>query len=354
MPDEPLDFKLILIGPELTGHRRGPTSAMQPTTKPPEPDTRLRRLPAQPGDVPAGYVWVGPEEGYMPYVGVRPQPGDLIAIVGNGARGYVTSPMAGEAMRWPTFVQGCRCTCPGTAGIVVYSTTCRSVVNLIALDATTGNVLQFFGMNELGGIGGNFNGRFQVIAAALDPTAPYDLYVMDDRRFWNQRQLDSHLSPHRGYFTLVRFALSGGQYVAAEYVDLLDPGSVGFTENDPPALETNFLSVVAGVPLVTLENAPARYLSISGGVATTHALAQGGGDVALGLRGPIVTVPQRPGRSSRRYVVGTNGTDFTLIEFSNEDVVTRTLTLSDLSFPYHPIGFCNRLLILNGSVSENA
>lgn len=351
---DPIDVKVTVLLPGLPALSDADAKIgvlMPPVAKPP-PLVRQKRLPAQPTDVPAGHVWAGTGDGLIPYTGIRPLPGDLIAIVGRPGRRYVTSPLAHEPMRWPTFIQGCRCRCAADVGIVLFSTTCQSTVNLIGLDLATGAVLQFFGMNELGAFGGIFNTAYQVVPVAIDPESPFDLWAVDDRRFWSTRRLDTQPTAVRGYFTLVRYALSGGEYAPIAYLDLVDPGRVGFVENDPPAMETNFLAVIDGLPLITMQNAPARYLSVSGTTITTRTLTQDGVDYSRGLRGPIVTVPDRPASARRRYVIGTDGTDFELIEFDTDDAVTRVLPLPDVLYPFHPIGYCNRILVLNGSVDE--
>lgn len=350
-----LDVILPQFGP-VSG-RRADVGALVPDVPAQPPPIRQKQLPAQPTDVPPGMVWAGPEDGLVPYSGTKPRPGDLIAIVGGTARRFVTSGMAGEAMRWPTFSGGCRCQCPGNAGLVVYSSSCRDTANLIALDAVTGDVLQFFGMNELGTIGGlvNINGftSFQSVAVAIDPVSPYDLWAVDDRRFWLTRRLDSAPTAVRGYFTLVRYEITAGQYVATDYVDLDDPGTTGGTPNDPPAFGTNFLSVLNGLPVISLQNSPARYLSASGGVITEHSLLLDGSPYDRGLRGNIATVTQAPARASRHYVMGTDGSGFEVIEFNDNDEVTRVLPITGMDFPFHLAAFCNRLLVLNASIDES-
>lgn len=346
------DVKVTILVPEVRS-RRAPTSGLQPPQPEAPQDARLRQMPAQPEDVPPGYVWLGPDDGMVPYNGVKPQAGDLVAVIGGTTRRYATSPMAGEALRWPTFNGGCRCKCAAAlpTGTAFYSTVVGDVSNLLALDVATGTPLQFFGANELGQDRGTTTGR--VTPIAVDRAAPYDLYVLDDRRSWSTRQTDAALTIVRGYFTLVRYAVSAGQYAPVEYTDLSDPGLTGIVENDPPVPYINALSVLEGVPLISLQKAPARYLSVSGGVVTTHTLLRLGSPYASGLRSGIVTGLASPARLGARYAVATaDDVNYELLEFGSTDVIRRITRLpANFSHPWHLVAFCNRLLILNGAIA---
>src|SRR6266498_1029710 len=111
MADELIHIHVSVVPPDLSQSPKSKTRALTPPIAPPPPESRFTRLPAQPDDVPQGHVWAGVNYGFIVYSGTKPQAGDLIAIVGNTARQYVTSTLAGEAQHWPTFNGGCRCQC---------------------------------------------------------------------------------------------------------------------------------------------------------------------------------------------------------------------------------------------------
>lgn len=315
----------------------------------PELWARDRLVPAQPTDTPPEKLFVGSDIGYIDYMGVKPQPGDLVAIVGqHGQRAaFLQSPL--HAMHTPTFSGGCLCRCPASGGIAFYmQSSCRNSV-ILALDATTGAVLQVFGLGDL------WYGR----GIAVDNNTPFNLYVLDDRRILHKPILTTALTPTRGYFTVVTFSISSGQYHATTYTDMADPlpppaSPAGFPgigietqDQDPPGFTRQSLSIIQGVLHLTMYKAPARFLTMSGGVFTTVSLTSGGSPVNLGLRGQIVTISDQPANKLNRYCIATDGTNYFVLQFNEAGVVTAQLSIDAEPQPAQLATVCNQMLILS-------
>lgn len=353
MANEPIDVRVTILLPDAPRARRGSTRALTPEVRRLEPDPRGRRLPAQPPGVPAGQVWAGPDDGLVPYSGVKPRPGDLIFVHGGVAQRYVTSPLAAQPLRWPTFVAGCRCRCLAATGTAFLLSYIRSTPVVLALEVGTNTVTT----RALFGTTDSWLGR----AIAVDTASPFDLYVLDDLRYLHTPANIGDTTT-RAYFDVVRFRLTGGAYALLDRVALVDPSPTTITtsfseplmtdpasDTDPPSFRTNCLSVVEGVPLVSLHKAPARYVAIEAGVPVTHTLTLNGSPYAKGLRGNIVTVPDRPARRTDRLVLACDAgnVNFVLLRFNTSDEILEVLDLGAFSAPRALSPTCNQVLALN-------
>lgn len=321
---------------------------------------RHRILPAQPSGTPSGAVYCGIDLSFLPYDGPQPQPGDVVIVMEERGRKFVRSQQAVNthvpALTSPTFSPGCRCKCLGITGLSFYLTAVRSVTHVLAVDAASGNLSQLIGRNELGY--GVSNASTNAAALAVDSAAPHDLYVLDDRRGFETFRTDASPTAKRGYFGVARFIVSGGQYQFASYTPLLDPYTPGphdpinpTTEPDPPAIPGNCLGIPDGIPLITMQKAPARYLAVAAGVVTSHTLNSSIANLALW--GNIVRITDLPAKKARRYCIGLDGTDHYLLEFDpTTDTVSRffTLTPNAGAVPKQLAVACNRLLILYGTL----
>lgn len=370
MPDK-IEVKVVIVLPDLP-QRRGPdTRVLTPPVPAPEPDVRLTRLPVQPDDTPSGYVWAGANFGLVPYSGVKPQPGDLIAVVGNRAQRYVTSPLATEAQRWPTFNGGCKCVCPDPAGTAAVLSQVAGVAQVLLIDAMTADLRQIVGAAELGfqAITGAAGGP----AIAFDTVEPWDLYVLDDLRIYQHWVTDQQTTRGRAYFRLTRWRATAGQYAVLDRYDITDPYAPSLSdpiqpldEPLPPAVHAggSCLAVHDGVVTITIANSPARYLRVTGmATQTTVTLMRPNIPYARALRGNLVQVIQKPGRGAERFVLARQGagetTQFELLRVSAQDVVTGVVALGtfdlSVSTPVAPIqvaAACNQLLVLVGQVSQ--
>lgn len=359
MGEVDVKVQITVIPPATPAGRGGRSRVLLPTAPEQPPLVRQRRLPAQPAEVPPGYVWVGADDGLVPYSGVKPRPGDLIGIVGSGTRRFVMSPLAKEPLRWPTFPQGCRCRCPARAGTAFFLSKAGLVANLLAIDADTGDLLQVFGMADLGFFSQILAGMGPSIAC--DDANPFDLYVLDDLRTHATWRTDAEPLNARRYFVLVHYTFTGGQYEPSSRYDLIDPYVRG-SESDPltllpaqepnsPAVPGNCLSVMDGVAHITLRDAPPRYLSIEDDAETEHALT-GDVDSGMALLGNIVRVHDKPGRAAERYVLATDvdTNEFELWRFNASDVVTKRVALGSYVglAPVQLAVSCNQIYVLIG------
>ena len=319
---------------------------------------KTRLVPAQPTDTISGAIWLGADLGYVEFSGVTPRAGDLVLILGQPGRRLcmLNSPL--EPMRTPTFSSGCVCRCPPEGGVVFYLAYPGRVANALVLDASTGALLQVVGQQELG-YGVSLIGTYDA-AIAVDPVAPNNLYILDDRRGFATRRSDSNPTSRRGYFGLATYVISAGHYVFSSFTQLTDPYPAPgphdplnpAVESDPPAIPTNCLGVVNGIPLITMKNAPARYLAVSGATVTTHTLTSGGVNSSLQLRGNIVTVKDSPAQKSNYYCIAFDGANYMLVQFASAtDTITKTINLPYIA-PAIPVALasvCNRLIVLNSS-----
>ncbi len=219
----------------------------------------------------------------------------------------------------------------------------------MAVDVSTSALVQLFGLGDL------WLGR----GIAVDNVAPFNLYVLDDRRILDKNVTVANPTPTRGYFTVVTFTVVGGQYVATAYADMSDPFptpaspsdfppiGIESQDTDPPNFTHQGLSVIGGVPHLTMHNAPARYLTLAGGVFTTHNLTLGGVNLNLGLRGQIVTIPNQPANKNNRYAIATDGSAYFLLQFTASGVVTKQVAIDANPTPAQLATICNRLLLLS-------
>jgi hypothetical protein len=324
------------------------------TPRPPDSQqVRHRVLPSQPAGLQPGEVFCGFDLGFLPYTGPQPQAGDLVIIMEDRGRRLVQSQASVNtfvpALTSPTFNFGCSCKCPGGSGMAFYMQSVARNTAIMAINVMTGGLAQVFGFGDL------WYGR----GIAVDNTTPYPLYVLDDRRILTKPILTTALTPTRGYFTLVSFAVSAGQYAVSGYHDLADPlpppastagfPGIGFEtqDQDPPNFTRQGLSVIGGIPHLTLYNAPARFLTLTGGVFNATSLTVNGAPLAMGLRGQIVTIPDQPAKKSNRYCLATDGAAFQLLQFTRDGAVTARLTLDGEPQPAQLATVCNHLLALS-------
>lgn len=317
------------------------------------PQVRHRVLPAQPVGTPVDVVYCGMDLGNITYDGPKPQPNDIVIIFEERGRKLVRSQQAVNThvptITAPTFNFGCSCKCPSGSGIAFYMQSAARNSAILAFNVQTGALMQLFGLGDL------WYGR----GIAVDNASPYDLYVLDDRRVLKKLISETNPLPTRGYFTLVKFGVSGGQYVASTYVDLTDPFPTPSTisgfpgiglesqDQDPPNFTRQGLSVIGGLPHLTLYKSPARYLTFSGSTITTVGLTQNGSAVNLGLRGQIVMIPDRPGKKTNRYCLATDGTAYSLLQFDSSGAVSATFALDAEPQPAQLASVCNQLLVLS-------
>lgn len=351
------DVKISIIPPSLSPERK--TRALTPSPEPPPPDSRLTRLPAQPDDVPQGYVFAGSNFGHVPYSGTKPQAGDLIAVVGNTARQYVTSPLAGESQRWPTFLGGCSCKCPSPLGTVAVLEQVAGVAQVLLIDALTTDLHQIVGAAELG-----FQGVIGVPggpAIAFDTATPYDLYALDDLRTYQAWVTDQQPVQQQSYFRLNRWRVASGQYVFLDRYNLAAPVAL-----DPLAVQAggSCLAVHDHVVTITLLQSPARYLHVIDMTSQEMiTLTRNGVPYTRALRGNFVQVIQKPGKTADRYVLARQGagaaTQFELLRVNAQHVVTGVVQLGTFNLsgttpvaPVQVVVACNQLLVLTGQVSQ--
>ena len=323
----------------------------------PETMVSHRILPAQPANLPPGRIFAGVDLGLVEFDGPRPQPGDLVVILKEGGTTLCRSEQTVKGFTMPTFSSPCSCRCPANNGVAFYLAYDSVAAYVLAIDATTGTLLQVIAQNELGY--GASLATSQAASLAVDNTAPYHLYVLDDRRGLATPQTDSSPTVRRGYMGIATYTVVSGQYQFNRYDGITDPYVPGphdpinpSVEPDPPGVPLNCLSVVAGVPLVTMAKAPARYLSLTGGTFTTHTLTQNGSPSSLRLVGNIITVPDQPANKNNRYVLATDGSSYSLLQFNTSDAITKTVALTSTSpaVPKQLGSVCNRLLVLNASL----
>ncbi len=313
------------------------------------PQATHRLLPAQPANLPPGRVFAGIDIGLVEFYGPQPQPGDLVVILKDGANTFCKSEQAVKGLTAPTFNSSCLCQCPANVGLAFYMQSAARNSVVMAIDAATGALVQLFGLGDL------WLGR----GIAVDNATPYNLYVLDDRRILDKNVTVANPTPTRGYFTVVTFAIVAGQYGATAYADMSDPFPTPASVSDFPPIGNesqdqdapNFthqgLSVIGGTLHLTMHNPPARYLTMGGGVFTTHNLTLGAVPLNLGLRGQIVTVPNQPANKSNRYAIATDGASCSLLQFTASGVVTKQTALDASPAPAQLAAICNRLLLLS-------
>lgn len=326
---------------------------------------RGRKLPSQPAGVAAGKVYVGSDIGEIDYQGDRPKPGDLVMIIGDRARKITESGAAVPSMRAPTFEEGCRCKCRSVSGQVFWSNPISNTPMILILD-DDGTLRQVIKSPEV----------FKIAGLAVDGDTPYNLYVMDDRTLLTNQITDAtpdSQTPGKSTYCLHTFVLTAGQYVWSSLVEMADPGlpsspfffdeRIWVTDNnangdleDPPATwPANCMNVISGLLYITKSIAPARYLTWNGAAFTTHNLTQGGVNLDKGLRGMIVKGLDQPGKSALFYVLDWHGRDrfsedgsgYEIVQFTQDDVVTRRLQTTGLASPTQLMIVCNRIVALN-------
>lgn len=321
--------------------------------------TRQVFVPSQPANTPSDQVYLGAGVGFAAYVGEKPQAGDLATVQGVGTgRPVASTGQRVPAMRVPTLGGvRCRCKCPSAAGVAFYLAFAKQTGVVHAIDAVDSTLRQLIGRTELGYAsnespsGPVFTTR--TASVTVDPDAPHDLYVLDDRRNFRSHGLLPPTAPSRGYFTVLRFEVVAGAYVFADTVNLTDPFpvTVPISEPDLPAVPGNCLSVIeVGTPAVTVTAAPARYLKQVGATYVMRALTLNGNPYAVGLRGNIARVPQRPASSGKRYVLGTvDNLVYQVIEFDvATDAISRVIPLATVAPAKQLVALCNRLVVIEG------
>lgn len=318
--------------------------------------TQSRVVPFQPEGIQVGYVFMGAELGYLQFIGEQPRAGDLVAIIGQpGAQ--VAVARSANPQRDPIFAGACKCKCPGNTGLIFHLAFAEETNVILAINAETGVRHQIFGKGDL------WWGR----GLAVNPQTPFTVYVLDDRRVLSRPAVEGR-DLYRGYFSVVKFEVSGTQYARTAEFALTD-GAAGtetsisalFEERDElsanvPNFNRNAMSVINGALHISLYKPPARYLRLEGSTFVTHTLQQEGANYARGLRGQIVTIPDKPAPRNRRYVIADDEVDigggnfshsFQLLEIDADDNIVRTLDLASDPKPQHLATMCNRLLVLH-------
>lgn len=310
-------------------------------------------LPPQPPGVPAGKLFLGDGLGYAPHTGERPAAGDLVVVLAGENRRVALAGTSAPPLREPVFpFSECKCKCPGTNGGIFYLSFAENTPVIQAFDADTGTLQQLFGQQDLG----YGAGAIVVGSLAVDPEPPHNVYVLDDPRAYFTVLTDLTPTVRRAYFGIATYAVSAGAYVFSSFAELTDPYTPGphdplnpSIEPDPPAIPGNCLSVLGGLPVVTMLNAPARYLSLDGGIYTTHTLTLNGSPYASHLRANIVTVKDKPANRNLAYVLATDdtGSAFELLEFDpGSDVISRRVALNLPAKAKQLASVCNRIMIL--------
>jgi len=333
----------------------------------PEPLARMRLLPSQPANTPSDKIYGGVEVGFIDFNGEKPVAGEQIVILQEHGRRVALTGQQAAPFTAPTFATPCRCNCAGTAGTVFWGNVIQTGPYILVMDPT-GAIQQAINPPEL----------YRIAGIAVDPETPYSMYVLDDRTRLNNFRTDA--SPNDqvagvSTYALHTFTQAGGVWSWSSVVEMADPGlpttpffvseidwvttnaASGQLDDPPAAYPTNCMSVIDGVLYITLSLRPARYLTFSGGVFTTHNLTFAGVNLDKGLRGMIVTGLARPGKSALRYVLAWWGYDgfaedgsggYELLQFTDANVITKRLSDDNtLKSPTAIAIVCNRVLILN-------
>lgn len=326
-----------------------------------------RRLPSQPADTPTGKVYGGVDVGFIDWSGEKPRAGEEVVILDDGARKVAMAGQSVAAMRAPTFAQPCNCKCSGLTGTIFWGNPIQTGPYIVIMDAD-GTIRQTLNPPEM----------YRIAGIAVDPDAPYTMYVLDDRtRLDNFRSDAVPDDQTAGVMTYVlhTFTQSAGSYSWAGQVEMADPGLPAspffvseldwVTEsaadgqlNDPPAAyPTNCMTVLDGVLHITMSLTPARYLTFNGTSFTTHNLTVGGVNLDKGLRGMIVRGLAKPGKAPLKYILAWWGFDgfaedgsggYEVLQFNDADEVTKRFANDDvLKSPTALMIVCNRILILN-------
>ncbi len=330
-----------------------------PQKRPGQPDfVQLRRVPIQPPETPLDRVWLGAELGYVLFSGDKPRPSDVVTVIGTSPNQIATC-VGSPPQRDPLFAGACKCKCPANVGVAFLASAVQRATPIMAYDQD-GNLLQVFG-------GVN---AYYPRGIAVDNTSPYDLYLLDDRRTLSTVSNSFRTEFTRDYFWVVRFSISGGQYVYASQTALTDPNPRltsetlpslyrPWEEDDPPEFVRNGLSVVGGTLFLTMYKSPARVLEYTGSSFVTRNITLNGVNYTKALRGQIVTVPDRPARSVQRYVCAvTANVSGGAVTISNPELlalnsdweIQNRINLNGvLSYPNQLASVCNRLFVLDSN-----
>ena len=329
--------------------------------------SRTRVVPSQPPGVPLGKVYVGGDLGWIDYTGELPRPGDLVVITGQQAQRVANSGSATRVARAPTFTTSCRCKCPSRNGTIVWANPIHLGPFLVIMDQD-GNFYQTINPPQM----------YRVAGVAVDPSPPYNLYVLDDRTRLNNFVTDT--SPNNqiagiSTYVLHTFTNGGTSYTWSSLVEMTDPGLpaepffiseidwvTGQTDPqdlvDPPATyPTNCMSVINGLLYITMSMRPARYLTWNGSSFTTHHLLQNGSNYNFGLRGMVLTGMDKPATVTSKFVLAWAGfggfsgdgcNDYAVLEIDPNDNILRVLSNpSAMKSPIALMLTCNRLIVLN-------
>lgn len=323
-------------------------------------------VPPQPPGVPLGRVYLGEGLGSVPYTGTLPRAGDAVTIIGDTARPLALTGQAVQPMRSPLLGGTvCKCKCPQPAGVAFYMTFAKQTAVVHVIDGTSGSLLQMVGMNQIGYASFGLLG-LETFAGSItvDQNAPHDLFVLDDRRNYSTVVDGTHPIAIRGYIGVLKFSVVAGQYTYSDWFPITDPWQPGSggpvhptpgNEPDPPALPGNCLSLLEGEPVVTMLNAPARYLRHTGGVYVTHALTLNGSPYAAQLWGNVVKISDRPANTNAAYVIARHGNPFVyeVLEFDpGTDVISRVITLTLDHAAKQLSSVCQRLVVLSASLDS--
>lgn len=330
--------------------------------------SKKRILPSQPTNTPSSKVYVGSDLGFLQWTGQKPRAGDMVVITGQGADLMVTTGQSGSPQRNPTFSGvPCVCKCPRPAGTVAILTRASSVNQCLIIDGSTSLLLQIVGQDDLGY--SDINAQSEGPSVAYDDEEPFDLYILDDLRLykpWTNDQNPQSLLTGRRYLRLNHYTIVGAQYEILSRFDITDPYTPTLAEPVAPLSEPdlpcigvggNCLSVLAGIPHITMFNPPARYIQINGALQTILTLTRNGDPYDFRLASNIIRVTQSPGKESERYVLSTDITGITwnLLKFNSNNEIKGIVPLGDFpliatvkEYPVQLIVSCNQIFAIVG------
>lgn len=326
---------------------------------------RGRKVPSQPVSVTPGKVYMGSDIGEIDYQGNRPRPGDIVMVIGDKARKVAETGAAVPSMRMPTFGKDCRCKCQTVQGQVFWANPLSNVPMIVILD-DDGTFRQVISGSQL----------FKIAGIAVDPETPFNMYVLDDRTLLENQISDATpdtQTPGKSTYCLHTYTLAGGAYSWSSVVEMDDPGlppepfffdervwvtddnADGQLEDPPAAWPANCMNVIGGLLYITMSMLPARYLTWNGTSFTTHNLTEAGSDLSRGLRGQVVKGLEKPGKAALFYVLSwvghdrfsEDGSGYEIVQFTEDDLITKRLSVTSLGSPTQLMIVCNRIVVLN-------
>lgn len=308
-----------------------------PKKRPGQPDfVQMRRVPIQPPETPLDRVWLGSELGFLQYSGDRPRPSDVVTIVGQSPNQIVIA-VGSPPQRDPLFVeQGCKCKC-ANGGLIFYLTPVIFTTNLIVIDGITGDIVYRSLLPEV------LNGQ----GIAVDPIAPYNLYILDNRSTYQNLLTDTQPQPFlasKNYFTLVTYTLSGNSYSFSR-ADVLPGGTNNGSPGDQPPwnIYATALSVINGTVWISRTGQPARFFKWDGSAFTTVTLMQNDATVADQVLGPVIQVADKPVPKTSLFVA-TQGNQ--ILRFNEAGIVSESLVVTGATRISGLVTSCNRIIAM--------